>query len=703
MKGRKLKKGVLAGVICGLAIVLIAGAVLLFLRGKRADKQPDMLLAQYMEYVRQGDYSSMYEMLDTESQKRVGKEEFLERHQNIYEGIEAENFQTEVSGTEKTGKTEITVSYHTEMDSVAGEISFDNQAVFVKDKEKGYALSWSDSIIFPQMTHSDKIRVSTDAAARGRVLDRNGKMLAGPGTASSVGLVPGKMSENPDADIEKLAGLLDVTAESIETKLGAAWVKDDSMVPIRNIEKLGDTELMTDEPSESAQQKSALLEELLGIPGVMVTDVSVRTYPYGEAASHLTGYVQNVTAEDLEEHEGEGYSSSSVIGRSGMEGLYEKELKGTDGKKISMVDEAGEEVYVLASVPKQDGEDITLTIDAKLQQLLYTQFAEDESCSVAMNPYTGEVLALVSTPSFDSNDFILGMSSEQWDLLNNDEKKPMYNRFRQTWCPGSSLKPVIASTGLTTGAFTAEEDFGRSGLSWQKDAGWGDYHVTTLHDYEPATLENALIYSDNIYFAKAALKIKAGSLMSEFDRLGFGKEIPFEIKMSQSQYANEGEIDTEIQLADSGYGQGEMLVNPLHMAALYTAFVNEGSVIKPCLRYQEDIQPETWIPQAFTRDAANTVKSALELVVNSPEGTGYAAHREDIRLAGKTGTAEIKASKEDQSGTELGWFAVFTAQADTQQPLLLVSMAEDVKERRGSTYVVEKDKAVLDAYLPFMS
>ena len=110
------------------------------------------------------------------------------------------------------------------------------------------------------------------------------------------------------------------------------------------------------------------------------------------------------------------------------------------------------------------------------------------------------------------------------------------------------------------GAFTAGEDFGRSGLSWQKDAGWGDYYVTTLHDYEPATLENALIYSDNIYFAKAALKIGADGLESAFDKLGFGQELPFEIKMSQSQYANEGGIDTEIQLADSGYGQGEMLL-----------------------------------------------------------------------------------------------------------------------------------------------
>lgn len=703
MKGKKSIRIIAAGAALGMAAVIAAGAGLLYIKEKYEEQQPDRLLAQYMESAAEGDYESMYDMLDEESQGRVTKEEFIERNRKIYEGIGAENVRAEVNGMEKTGKNEVTVAYHTKMDSVAGKISFDNETVFVRDKEKGYALSWSDSVIFPKMTHSDKIRVTTDEAVRGRILDRNGKMLAGPGTASSVGLVPGKMSEEPASDLKKLAGLLGVSEESIKKKLDADWVKDDSMVPVKNIEKLEDTELMTDEPSDAAQQKAALLEELLSIPGVLVTDVSVRTYPYREAASHLTGYVQNVTAEDLEEHKGEGYSSNSVIGRSGMEGLYEKELKGTDGKKVSMVDENGEEVSILASVPKQDGEDIRLTVDADLQQLLYTEFSEDKGCSVAMNPYTGEVLALVSTPAYDSNDFILGMSSEQWELLNDDEAKPMYNRFRQIWCPGSSLKPVIAAIGLDTGSFGAKEDFGRSGLSWQKDAEWGDYHVTTLHDYETATLENALIYSDNIYFAKAALKIGSDRLMSAFDSLGFGRELPFEITMSQSQYANEGGIDTEIQLADSGYGQGEILVNPLHLAVMYTAFANEGDIINPYLRYQENAQPEIWLKQAVTGEAASTIKDALEQVVNSPQGTGYAARREDILLAGKTGTAEIKDSKEDQNGTELGWFAVFTPQTDVEQPLLLVSMTEDVKERHGSTYVVQKDNAVLDAYLTSLS
>ena len=166
------------------------------------------------------------------------------------------------------------------------------------------------------------------------------------------------------------------------------------------------------------------------------------------------------------------------------------------------MDENGEIAETIASVEKEDGQDITLTIDASLQEQLYEQFREDPGCSVAMNPYTGEVLALVSTPSYDNNDFISGMSEEQWTGLNEDESRPLYNRFRQVWCPGSSFKPVTAAIGLDTGVLDAGEDFGNEGLSWQKDESWGAYEVTTLHSGDPANLKNALIYSDNIYFEK---------------------------------------------------------------------------------------------------------------------------------------------------------------------------------------------------------
>ena len=316
-----------------------------------------------------------------------------------------------------------------------------------------------------------------------------------------------------------------------------------------------------------------------------------------------------------------------------------------------------------------------------------------------MNQYTGEVLALVSTPSYDNNDFIRGMSSEKWNALNEDENKPMYNRFRQVWCPGSTFKPIIAAIGLTTGAINPNEDYGNEGLSWQKDSSWGSYHVTTLHAYEPVILKNALIYSDNIYFAKAALKIGEGDMESSLTKLGFNEELPFDIKVAKSQFSNTDKIEKEIQLADSGYGQGQILVNPLHMACIYSAFCNEGNMIKPYLTYKEDAIPNVWITAAFTKDAAQMVLEDTKEVINNPHGTGYAACRTDITLAGKTGTAEIKASKEDTTGTELGWFSVFTTDENMDRPIMIISMVEDVKGRGGSGYVVKKDSQVLEKWL----
>ena len=682
-----MKRKKIIGTMAAILILLIVGAVAVVLVRRPFDAgKPDELLADYFACIEKGAYDKMYGMLDEESKANISKKDFVTRNQKIYEGIEAKNVKISVKDAKKTDGGE-KVSYLASMDSVAGKIEFENQAMCTRDSYfDEFKLSWDDSLIFPDMKGTDKVSVSTSQAVRGQILDRNGNMLAGPGTAPSVGLVPGKMSENKEADIAQLAGLLGMTEEEINSRLSAAWVTPDSFVPLKTL---------------NSQQSQELTEQLLTIAGVLINDTEVRTYPLGEKAAHLIGYVQSVTAEDLEEHRGEGYTSSSVIGKSGIEGLYEKELKGENGVKISIMTEDGVEKNVVASVDKQDGENIRLTIDSDLQGLVYDQFREDKSCSVAMNPFTGEVLALVSTPAYDDNEFILGMSGERWDQLNNDENKPLYNRFRQVWCPGSSFKPITAGIGLTTGTINPEEDYGSEGLSWQKDESWGDYHVTTLHEYSPVNLENALIYSDNIYFAKAALNIGADNLMKSLKLLGFGQELPFEIKMSQSQYANDGgTIDSEIQLADSGYGQGQILINPLHLATLYTSILNDGNVIRPYLTYSETPKSEVWIAQAFSSDAASRVKTALEKVVNTPEGTGYGAHREDIALAGKTGTAEIKADQNDTTGTELGWFGVFTEDAAAQKPVLLMSMVEDVKDRGGSGYVVDKSAAILQGYLP---
>jgi len=695
-KRKKTRSRLLWIVIAVIAIAAVISAVCvagMLATKENAWRTPEELLVEYMDHIPKQEYEEMYAMLHIEASGNVSQEDFVTRNSAIYEGIEVQNMAVQIIAYDEE---QMTVTYQASFDTVAGTISFENEALFLKDEE-GYKLVWDDSMIFPNLTSTDKVRVSTTQAERGEILDRNGRVLAGKGTASSVGIVPGKL-ENKEEAIAKIAELLEIAPEVIEKKLSAKWVKDDSFVPIKTIPKVEKIELMKYKPDQKVLKENERHETLLEIPGVMISDVEVREYPLGEKAAHLVGYVQSVTAEDLEEHAGEGYTANSVIGKSGMEGLFEKELKGKNGCRVYIVNSEGKEKEELAYILVQDGHDIKLTIDANLQSSLYEQFNEDKSCSVAMNPYTGEVLALVSTPSYDNNDFIMGLSSEQWTALNEDENKPMYNRFRQVWCPGSTFKPITAAVGLESGAIDPMEDYGNVGLSWQKDASWGSYHVTTLHAYEPVILENALIYSDNIYFAKAALKIGTEEMESSLTGLGFNEELPFEIKMAESQYSNTDGIETEIQLADSGYGQGQILVNPLHMACIYSAFCNEGNIIKPYLVYQNEEAAEYWIPGAFSNETASRVLEGTKKVVNDSTGTGYAAHRDDIVLAGKTGTAEIKASKEDTSGTELGWFAIYTAEKDIECPILIISMVQDVKGRGGSGYVVKKDSLVLEEW-----
>ena len=451
----------IASAAIGIAAVISAVCVVgMIATKKNAWRTPEELLVEYMDHIPKQEYEEMYAMLHIEASGNVSQENFVTRNSAIYEGIEARNMAVQIIAYDEE---QMSVTYQTAFDTVAGTISFENEALFLKG-EDGYKLVWDDSMIFPNLTSADKVRVSTTQAERGEILDRNGRVLAGKGTASSVGIVPGKL-ENKEEAIAKIAELLEIAPEVIEKKLSAKWVKDDSFVPIKTIPKVEKIELMKYKPDQKVLKENERHETLLEIPGVMISDVEVREYPLGEKAAHLVGYVQSVTAEDLEEHAGEGYTANSVIGKSGMEGLFEKELKGKNGCRVYIVNSEGKEKEELAYILVQDGHDIKLTIDANLQSSLYEQFNEDKSCSVAMNPYTGEVLALVSTPSYDNNDFIMGLSSEQWTALNEDENKPMYNRFRQVWCPGSTFKPITAAVGLESGAIDPMEDYGNVGLS----------------------------------------------------------------------------------------------------------------------------------------------------------------------------------------------------------------------------------------------
>ncbi len=426
-----------------------------------------------------------------------------------------------------------------------------------------------------------------------------------------------------------------------------------------------------------------------------------REYPYGEITAHLVGYVRGISEEELEEHKGEGYTASSLIGKNGLELAFEDRLRGKNGTGIYIVDANEEVLKTIAETDMEDGEDIKTTIDIDLQTKIYEEFDDNNGFSVAMNPKTGEVLAMVSTPSFDSNKFIQGFTDEEWKELSTDENTPMFTRYESTWVPGSSFKPITGAIGLTTDSFTATESFGSSTLSWQKDESWGDYKVTTLTTYGgTANLRNALIFSDNVYFAKAAIKIGSEEFAKQLLNIGFDKELDFPIEMSASQFAEDNKFSSEIGLADSGYGQGKVLVNPLHIASIYSAFVNEGNMIKPYIEYSSTTKtnPEYWIENAFTEDAAEEIKNDLVQVVENSNGTGHEAKIKGITIAGKTGTAELKSSQEE-SGEELGWFNSFVVSDKEDEQILMINMIENVEDRGGSHYLLPITKSILEYYL----
>ena len=658
-----------------LFILVIAGIAIGIIVYRTNQTEPSIALKDYFEKLSNGEYEAMYDYVITDT----SKEDFVTRIKNIYEGIEAKNISTTVlTNTEDEDNSNIVnVTYNNSMDTIAGNMSFMN-TVKLQKQDEGYKILWNSSVIFPDLKDEYKVRVSTLDSTRGAIYDRNDIAIAKDGEANSVGLVPGKMDDT--SDLGKLAELLGITEDTINNALSASYVKDDTFVPLRKISK----------------DEQDLKNQLLQIKGVLITDINARIYPYKEATSILTGYVQDDE------------------GKTGLEYAYNDRLKGEDGAEIYITDESGNKIKTLATKEVKNGENIKTTIDINIQQKLYNEFKDDEGASVAMNYNTGEVLALVSTPSYDANDMSLGVTDTEWNNLQNDEKKPMFNRYLATYVPGSSLKPVVGAIGLKYNSFTADDDFGRSGTRWQNDSSWGDLYITTLETYSgPANLRNALVYSDNIYFAKAALKIGRSNFQKGLEDFGFNDKISFVQDISKSTY---GSMDSDASVANSGYGQDQMLVNPIHMAMIYSSFANGGNMVMPVLERSENNNSSTNIingtssssnlssssfgtsnnastkyykENVISSEIANTIKQDLIAVVE--EGTGRAAKVEGKTIAGKTGTAEIKADQQDKDGTEIGWFDAFD-----EDGLLVVSMCENVKDKGGSHYLLPKVKTVFE-------
>ena len=659
----EIKKKYIIGI--SVCVLLIVSVFFIFNQGKSNEQ----VVTEYFELLKKKDYKQMYQMLNQKTVYTPTQKYFVEKYKEIYDDIGANNIQVKILDE----KNDI-VKYQISMDTVAGTIEYKNK-IGVKNEQ----IQFNNNLIMKDYKDGCKIKVTTyNPEKRGRILDRNGKVLAEDGKGYSVGLVKGKL--NGENDYGQIAKYLETDVETIQKKMSASWIKDDSFVPIKTVSEI--------------TKNGLVYNGILNISGVKISTVGIRTYPYDKVASHVVGYVQNVNAEDLKKHKNEGYNSTSVIGRSGIEAVYEKQLRGSSSGKIDLVDKNDKVIENLCALEiDKSPQDITLTIDIDLQQSLYNEYQNDKSASVALNPQTGEVLALVSTPSYSNNDFVLGLSTDKWNALNNDSNQPLMSRYKQTYTPGSTMKPITAAIGLETKTIDPNKDLGAKD-KWQKDSSWGSYYVTTLHAPSPNNLKNAITYSDNVYFARNALNIGKDNLFKYYKNLKIGEKIPFELALNRSQYINKNQKVSDQLIADSGYGQGQILMNPLQLASIYSAFVNNGSIYRPHLVEQGE---QMWIQRVFSDKTVKTIKEDLINVIADEKGTGHAIYRDNVILAGKTGTAEIKQSQSDTTGTELGWFTVMTT--DSKQPLLITTMVEDVKDRGGSGYVVEHTKTPLDLYL----
>ena len=664
-----------------LLLIIALGLVLSACSKDEEEATPEGVFEKYISYWMEEDFSSMYELLSSDSKDYISQEDFLARYENIYSGIGAGNIEISFTTEEDEASDEVEevdLAYSLKLDTVVGTLDFDHKASLVLEEvegEEAWKVKWNESMIFPQMEPGDKVRVNSTPARRGRIIDSKGMALADHGEVQAIGIVPGELGDDAEKTKTILAEAFETTVENIDAKLNASWVKPDLFVPIGRL---------------SLEDQDKILE-LTSLPGVLAQRQRDRIYHFKEAAAHLTGYTGSITAEELEELSGQGYNQHSIIGKSGLERLFEDRLRPQDGYTITIVNKNNIPKLTLGETQPKDGEDIILTIDALLQKRIYDEMGDEKGTAVALNPKTGEVLALVNKPAYDPNQFILGLSTKQWNDLNEDPDKPLLNRFTQRYSPGSVFKPIVAAIAIEDGSLDPNQTMDITGLKWKKDDSWGNYSITRVKDPgKPVNLRDALVYSDNIYFARVALNMGEEAFISGAKKFGFGEEMAFPYAIKSSQLANEGTFANEIQLADSGYGQGQVLVSPLHLATMYTTFLNEGNMVQPRLLEDDGQSPTIWKEGVIDKATADLIKNNLIQVIEDPQGTASSAKLPGRTLGGKTGTAEIKASQ-DEEGINNGSFIVF----DEDKDILILMHLEDVS---GSSVAVSKVRRILENY-----
>lgn len=642
-----------------LLILLIAGGAFFayHLQSEKKQAAREQVVKDFTTYLAEGKYDKIPSTLlvDTAQRNGYSKKEISEKYQTIFTAIEAKNIKLSDLKITAGKNDQYQVTYELSLSTAMGQLKNLKYQTYLAYENNEPKLEWGPNLIFPQMSGKDKVSLTVDAPVRGQILDRNNQPLAENGTLKQLGVVPQKLGEGSEKEknIAAIAQIYDLTEKQITQALAQSWVKPDYFVPLK------------------------IVDEAKSLPtGASIQEITGRKYPLGAAAAQLVGYLGKITAEDLEKHP--ELTSDGEIGRAGLEATYDEKLRGTAGGKLAITDEAGNEKSVLLETKKKDGESIHLTIDSSLQELAYNALANQAGATVVSAPKTGDLLALVSSPSYDPNKMTNGISQKEYDAYEKDSKKPFLNRLVTGYAPGSTFKIITAAIGLDNGSLDPNQKVAINGLKWQQDSSWGDYYVTRVSDVPSVNLKDALVYSDNIYMAQATLKMGEKAFRAGLDQFIFGEGLDLPLAMNPAQISNEKSFDSKILLADTGYGQGQLLINPIQQATMYSVFANQGTLVYPKL-----------IKDAKTKEKEAVVKAAsvaqinedLQAVVTDPNGTAHSLSSLGFSLAAKTGTAEIK-EKQDEKGQENSFLLAYEGEGSSY---LFISMLEDRQENESAT------------------
>lgn len=648
--------------IIAIVVVIIVVASSIFFYASKNSQINDTLDAIEDKNVKQVFKDSTYQ-----SKNDNGEVEMTDRPIKIYDslGVKAINIKDRDIKKVSKNKKQVTAKY--ELQTNYGKINRDVKLNFIKE-DKDWKLDWNQSVIIPGMQKNQSINIEPLKSERGKILDRNNVELATTGTAHEVGIVPNNVSTS---DYKAIAEKLDLSESYIKQQAEQDWVKDDTFVPLKTVQNMNqDTKRFVEKYHLTTQETES------------------RQYPLEEATTHLLGYVGPINSEELKQKAFKGYKKDAIVGKKGIEKLYDKDLQNKDGYRVTIIDDNNKVIDTLIKKKKKDGKDIKLTIDSRVQKSIYNNMKDDYGSGTAIHPQTGELLALVSTPSYDVYPFMNGMSDEDYKKLTEDDKEPLLNKFQITTSPGSTQKILTAMIGLNNKTLDDKTSYKINGKGWQKDKSWGDYNVTR---YEVVNgdihLKQAIESSDNIFFARVALELGSKKFEEGMKRLGVGEDIPSDYPFYNAQISNKN-LDNEILLADSGYGQGEILINPVQILSIYSALENKGNVNAP--HVLKDTKNKVWKKNIISQENIKLLTDGMQQVVNK-------THREDIyrsyaNLVGKSGTAELK-MKQGETGQQIGWFISYNK--DNPNMMMAINV-KDVQDKGMASYNAKISGKVYD-------